>query len=203
MSAMTTKELQERIWDLEEQLDDSEAKNQSQAALIEVHVAQIRRLRGELRAKDRERHQTESAPTAANPVPTTESKDFENTEQKDGKTTEQKDVNDSEQDLEFEEMAKRPALFHGADDIREHIIEVKSSSTHILHGSTRVGHGGPEGLKCHASDDVSAEVKIFSSAIPCTSIAYPLIGTLCTPSLSQRSYWPPSSRSGRQPEGRI
>lgn len=178
----TIKDLQEKVWDLEEQLDDAKATNQSQAAQIEVHLAQIHRLRRELRAKERERHTIETQLDPADPASKIEQKDIKKSEQKGVERMASKDVKETEQDIEFEELARGPALFHEADDIREHIIEVKSSSTHTFRGSTRVGHAGPQGLKRHASDDVSTQVKIsLSRYIPCTMIAYRTTAISSTP----------------------
>ncbi|KAL8905147.1 MAG: hypothetical protein Q9207_002806 [Kuettlingeria erythrocarpa] len=165
MSDMTKKELKERIWDLEEQLDDTKATNQSQAAQIEVHLAQIRRLRGELRAKERERHTIEAQSATADLVPKIEPKDVKKTEEEDIKKCERKNVKGSEQAVKIEELGRGLTIFHEADDIREHIIEVKSSSSQTIRGLNRFGHAGSGGFERHASDDVSTQVKKLPSAI--------------------------------------
>ncbi|KAL8761397.1 MAG: hypothetical protein Q9184_002492 [Pyrenodesmia sp. 2 TL-2023] len=54
----TTKELQEQVWDLKEQLEDANA-------LIESYAGQMQRLRAEVRTKDRELSELKSPPTAA------------------------------------------------------------------------------------------------------------------------------------------
>ncbi|KAL8761396.1 MAG: hypothetical protein Q9184_002491 [Pyrenodesmia sp. 2 TL-2023] len=154
---ITTQALHERIWDLEEELEDAKATNQSQAAQIEVHVAQVRRLRAELRDKERESHDFKIQPTAAKPFLRTEQGDSKKTEQKDVNETEQKDVKKTERNAKTKELDNRLPLSHEADDIREHIIEVSDSSTRTVRDLTRFGRVGPGEFNLHGSDNTLAQ----------------------------------------------
>lgn len=147
-NTMATKETQEHIWDIEDELDDAKSTIQSQATQIQLQKDQLKRLRLALRAKEHEISELKDESTAANTI-----------------DTEQKNIKD-------ERLIAESAMFQEADDIREQIIEVgdpEIQTIQIPNQAGRIEHRGDK-----ASDEthnVLTQVKLVLS-LCCMGIAY-------------------------------